>query len=90
MECIPSPLPQTILDAIYATRQLGLRYLWVDALCINWSDTAERNAQVALAPDIYQRATAVWAWVGEADDTSRTAVMAPAFSAMRRASGVAR
>ncbi|OCK73276.1 HET-domain-containing protein [Lepidopterella palustris CBS 459.81] len=29
-----SPLPQTIKDAIYITRELGHSYLWVDALCI--------------------------------------------------------
>ncbi|KAK5652810.1 hypothetical protein OQA88_9476 [Cercophora sp. LCS_1] len=30
-------LPQTIEDAIFVTRELGMRYLWVDALCIDQS-----------------------------------------------------
>lgn len=27
-------LPQGFIDAIYVTRKLGVRYLWIDALCI--------------------------------------------------------
>ena len=38
--------------------------LWVDAVCINQTDTAERNAQVSLMSFIYMRATRVVAWLG--------------------------
>ncbi|EKG12439.1 Heterokaryon incompatibility, partial [Macrophomina phaseolina MS6] len=31
---IRSQLPQTLLDAIILTREIGERYLWIDALCI--------------------------------------------------------
>lgn len=35
MEIIPSEtLPQLYQDAVYATRRLGVRYLWVDSLYI--------------------------------------------------------
>jgi hypothetical protein len=34
LEEIPEDLPQTLLDAIYVATQLGLRYVWIDALCI--------------------------------------------------------
>ncbi|KAH6615372.1 heterokaryon incompatibility protein-domain-containing protein [Boeremia exigua] len=35
LEAIPvESLPQTIQDAVEVTRSLGIRYLWVDALCI--------------------------------------------------------
>lgn len=37
-------LPQTILDAIEVTKNLGFKYLWVDALCI-MQDSAEAVAQ---------------------------------------------
>ncbi|KAK0100158.1 hypothetical protein ONS95_008497 [Cadophora gregata] len=33
-EAIPGPLPQTLADAVEITRGLGIRYLWIDALCI--------------------------------------------------------
>ncbi|CAK7239733.1 MAG: hypothetical protein STHCBS139747_001168 [Sporothrix thermara] len=38
-------LPPTIADAIEATRQLGIRYLWVDALCIDQDPRSPLKAQ---------------------------------------------
>ncbi|KAJ4395897.1 hypothetical protein N0V93_000113 [Gnomoniopsis smithogilvyi] len=50
-----SSLPQTIQDAIRVTRELKIRYLWVDALCIiQESDDWEREA--TRMPDIYKNA----------------------------------
>ena len=45
-------LPKAIQDAILVTRKLGVRYLWVDALCIiqdskdDWSHEAVRMSSV--------------------------------------------
>lgn len=45
-------LPQTIKDAITLTRKLGIRYLWVDALCIiqgsaeDWQTESAKMGQV--------------------------------------------
>lgn len=40
------------------------RRIWVDALCINQDDVAERNHQVTLMKDIYSHCTADLAWLG--------------------------
>ncbi|KAL8288612.1 hypothetical protein RB600_004197 [Gaeumannomyces tritici] len=42
----------------------GLRLLWVDALCINQQDVAERNRQVARMSDIYAQCTSVLVYLG--------------------------
>ncbi|KAI1748277.1 heterokaryon incompatibility protein-domain-containing protein [Xylaria castorea] len=42
------------------------RHIWIDAICINQSDTPERNAQVALMKLIYEQASDVIVWLGEA------------------------
>ena len=41
-------LPRTVRDAVKLTRQLGLRYLWIDALCIIQGDDAMARADWAL------------------------------------------
>ncbi|CAK7234159.1 hypothetical protein SCUCBS95973_008839 [Sporothrix curviconia] len=38
-------LPATITDAIEATKKLGFRYLWVDALCIDQDPTSPAKMQ---------------------------------------------
>ena len=49
------------------------RHLWVDAICINQQDAAERGIQVALMADIMQKATEVCIWLGEEDEDSQRA-----------------
>ena len=41
------------------------RYLWVDAICIDQSNTAERGHQVRLMRSIYKIARQVLIWIGE-------------------------
>jgi hypothetical protein len=41
-----------------------VRALWIDALCINQTDIAEKNHQVALMSDIYSKASNVVIWLG--------------------------
>jgi hypothetical protein len=50
------------------------RPLWIDALCINQSDTTERNCQVALMRSIYEKAACVLMWLGEEADDSDLAM----------------
>ena len=39
-------------------------YLWVDAICIDHSNTGERNSQVRFMDQIYRNATVVSVWLG--------------------------
>ena len=42
--------------------------LWVDAVCINQDDVAEKNRQIPLMGRIYSTARQTIAWVGDQDD----------------------
>lgn len=50
------------------------RVLWIDAICISMQDMAERSAQVLLMSEIYLHASLVTMWLGEEDETSRSAM----------------
>ena len=50
------------------------RVLWVDAVCINQSDLAERSYQVTLMSHIYRAACQVIAWIGPEEDDSLYAI----------------
>ncbi|KAI0968560.1 heterokaryon incompatibility protein-domain-containing protein [Xylaria arbuscula] len=50
------------------------RYIWVDAICINQTDYAEKNIQVAMMGSIYQKAELVLACLGAHDEYSRALV----------------
>lgn len=56
-ECIPlAKLPKTLADAVFVTRRLGLRYLWIDALCIIQDSDQDKAEQIQSMADIYQQA----------------------------------
>ncbi|KAL2135708.1 hypothetical protein VTI74DRAFT_7225 [Chaetomium olivicolor] len=42
--------------------------LWIDALCINQRDTAEKNWQVGMMSTVYRMAEGVVVWLGEDDE----------------------
>ena len=42
--------------------------LWIDALCINQTDAAERRTQVLNMRHIFTQATSVWVWLGESNE----------------------
>ncbi|KAH6625561.1 heterokaryon incompatibility protein-domain-containing protein, partial [Boeremia exigua] len=59
-------------DALIRLRQrLGIRTIWVDAICIDQSETptatTERNRQVQMMGEIYRRAQQVVVWLGHGD-----------------------
>ncbi|KAK3387394.1 heterokaryon incompatibility protein-domain-containing protein [Podospora didyma] len=41
-------LPRTILDAFEVTRNLGLRYIWIDSLCIVQDDLRDKAAEIPM------------------------------------------
>jgi hypothetical protein len=51
-----SSLPATIADAVIVTRQLGIRYLWVDSLSIIQDSKEDMRIELAKMADIYKNA----------------------------------
>ena len=60
------PITENLSKALLRLR-LGdrLRVLWIDAICINQQDLVERNHQVTLLQDTFQKAKNVIVWLGE-------------------------
>lgn len=50
-------LPQTIRDAVTITRGLGIRYLWVDVLCIIQDDKKDKTAEINSMGSIFKNAS---------------------------------
>lgn len=56
-ECIDfQELPKTFQDAVEVTRYLGIRYLWIDSLCICQDDVREWERESANMGSIYSNA----------------------------------
>jgi hypothetical protein len=67
-----SPTLYRALQCIYRDREPG--WLWVDAICINQKDEAEKASQVAEMGGVYTYADQVVVWLGEAADESDMAL----------------
>jgi hypothetical protein len=52
-------------------RKNEIRIIWVDALCINQNDHAERSRQVRIMKNIYQAARTTLVWLGSDDEDTR-------------------
>ena len=52
------------------------RFNWIDAICINQADFAERAAQVELMRDLYRKAQTVYVWLGHEDEFTSDAFKA--------------
>ncbi|TVY16589.1 hypothetical protein LARI1_G006171 [Lachnellula arida] len=46
-------LPKTIEDAVITTHKLGIRFLWVDSLCIIQDDDEDKGREIPEMPKIY-------------------------------------
>ncbi|CZR62703.1 uncharacterized protein PAC_12600 [Phialocephala subalpina] len=50
-------LPQTLQDAVRVVRELGLKYLWVDSLCIIQDDIEDKAIEIGRMAGIYQNSS---------------------------------
>jgi hypothetical protein len=67
----PYHVQPSLRQALQALRRSNEEMLlWVDAICINQSEVAERNHQVSLMGDIYRSAKSVLLWLGPDADES--------------------
>lgn len=64
-----SDLPQTLADTVEITRHLGIRYLWIDRLCICQDDDDDWARESAHMAEIYSNAYLVIA-ANHANDVS--------------------
>lgn len=60
-------IPPTIKDAIYVTKEIGFRYLWVDNLCIVQDDQGIKPKTIQTMDLVYSAADLVVVAAGSAD-----------------------
>ncbi|KAK4248959.1 putative heterokaryon incompatibility protein [Corynascus novoguineensis] len=51
-----SSLPKTFRDAVEITRRLGIRYIWIDCLCIVQDDPRDWEVEAAYMGQVFQNA----------------------------------
>jgi hypothetical protein len=53
----------------YLRKANSVRYLWIDAVCLNQADDDEKSIQIRLMQRIYQRAMKTHVWLGSENDS---------------------
>lgn len=54
LQCLPfSNMPKTIRDAFRVARHMGMRYIWIDSLCIVQDDYDDVQREIAKMQNIY-------------------------------------
>jgi hypothetical protein len=75
MEIASLTIQENLHEALKHLRdEANSRILWVDAICINQEDLAERNHQIGRMRDIYTHARRVVVWLGLESDNSSLAM----------------
>ena len=64
------PLTENLTSAMYILGTIFPGTYWIDALCINQQDNAEKSSQVALMREIYSAAEAVMVFLGAESEES--------------------
>jgi hypothetical protein len=63
----PFRVANNLFEALHNLRRtISSRVLWIDAICINQDNMAEKSTQVMLMPEIYRNARTVQIWLGQA------------------------
>lgn len=62
---------QNLYQFLQRAKDHFLKWLWIDAICIDQDNTLERNHQVQHMGKIYSRAEEVLVWLGESSDVAR-------------------
>ena len=71
----PFPVTLSLYTALLYLRRSDVpRVLWIDAICINQEDLAEKTHQVSMMRSIYSSAAGVLLWLGESDKDIRKAM----------------
>lgn len=60
-------LPATLWDAMTACQEIGIRYIWIDRLCIEQDGGVQKVKQIAAMDVIYSRAALTICATGSAD-----------------------
>ena len=63
----------------------SVRYLWVDAICLNQVDNDEKSIQVSLMGDIYRQARRILLWLGDASPEDDVQLV---FAFLKRLTGI--
>ncbi|KAI9692699.1 MAG: hypothetical protein M1820_009450 [Bogoriella megaspora] len=66
---------RNLRDALpYLARRQSSLPIWIDAICINQTDSDEKLTQVRMMHNIYSRANEVWVWLGTGREDSKEAI----------------
>ena len=75
-------LPKTFQDAIIVTREVGFKYLWIDALCILQDDVDDWHRESNSMGLIYENAKFTISAAGAADGTEGCFMSRPSMNAV--------
>jgi len=73
------PIFRNLMEALGAIQLLwdfadDVQHLWIDAICINQDDLAERAAQVGIMDQIYKKASNTTVWLGRENRDTKPVV----------------
>lgn len=75
---ILADVPKTVLDAMFVTLKLGMRYLWVDRYCIDQNNPEEKHNAIRNMNSIYRNAfVTIVAAAGNSSDYGLPGVSRP-------------